>query len=87
MNFCTSGVDVHKILTTTSSTTLIFLGTKKKLHNIHHILQATNSDDTQYKVLHVTSIVENVYVVQWSSTTNFEKRWNLTLVTMASKMS
>jgi hypothetical protein len=38
-------------------------------------------------VLHVTSIVENVYVVQWSSTTNFEKRWNLTLVTMASKMS
>jgi len=49
MNFCTSRVDVHNILTTTSSATLIFLGTKKRLHNIHHILQATNSDDIQYK--------------------------------------
>jgi hypothetical protein len=54
MNFCTSRVDVHNILTTTSSTTLIFLGIKKRLHNIHHILQATNSDDTQYKVPHAT---------------------------------
>jgi hypothetical protein len=49
MNFCTSKVDLHNILTTTSSATPIFLGTKKRFHNIHHILQATNSDDIQYK--------------------------------------
>ncbi len=54
MNFDTFRVDVHNILTTTSSATLIFLGTKKRFHNIHHTLQATNSDDIQYKVPHAT---------------------------------
>jgi hypothetical protein len=49
MNFCTSKVDAHNMLTTTSSSTPIFLGTKKRFHNIHCILQATNSDDIHYK--------------------------------------
>jgi hypothetical protein len=49
MNFCTSKVDAHNILTTTSSITPIFLGTKKRFRSIHRILQATNSHDIQYK--------------------------------------
>jgi len=53
---------------------------------IHHIFEATNSEDTQYLMPHATHAMEKMF----SLATSFEatsKHWNFTLATIVSKMS
>jgi hypothetical protein len=71
MNFCKFRVNVHNTLIITYLATPILLGYKKKplehldgCWMIHHILQATNSENKWYLVPHATHIMENACVVQ-----------------------
>jgi hypothetical protein len=69
-NFCTSWIDAHNTSKTTCSTTFIIFGVQKKaLKTFKWMLNDSSqslsiSEDTQYIMLHVTHVMENVCVAQ-----------------------